>query len=94
LGRGGIGPEDLQGQPFRSADEDGKGGFDGAEGEGREVRVGLLDEERESRELPQPDLPAWRPLLGEAGLPRIPFHNLRHTCATLLLSKGVHPKLV
>ncbi len=22
------------------------------------------------------------------------FHDLRHTCATLLLAKGVHPKLV
>ena len=22
------------------------------------------------------------------------FHNLRHTCATLLLTKGVHPKIV
>ena len=22
------------------------------------------------------------------------FHSLRHTCATLLLSKGVHPKIV
>jgi integrase len=37
---------------------------------------------------------SWWPLLVKAGLPRIPFHNLRHTCATLLLSKGVHPKLV
>ena len=24
----------------------------------------------------------------------MPFHNLRHTAATLLLSQGVHPKLV
>lgn len=37
---------------------------------------------------------SWWPLLGRTGLPRIPFHNLRHTCATLLLTKGVHPKLV
>jgi integrase len=37
---------------------------------------------------------SWRPLLERAGLPRIPFHNLRHTCASLLLSQGVHPKLV
>jgi integrase len=22
------------------------------------------------------------------------FHDLRHTCATLLLTKGVHPKIV
>jgi integrase len=37
---------------------------------------------------------SWRPLLEKAGLPRIPFHNIRHTCASLLLSQGVHPKLV
>ena len=39
---------------------------------------------------------SWRPLLNRAGLPTIPFHNLRHTsCATLLpLSKRAHPKLV
>ena len=38
---------------------------------------------------------SWWPLLDKVGLlPRIPFHNLRHTCATLLLSQGVHPKLV
>lgn len=37
---------------------------------------------------------SWWPLLEKAGLPRIPFHNLRHTCASLLLSKGVHFKLV
>jgi len=22
------------------------------------------------------------------------FHDLRHTCATLLLTKGVHPKII
>jgi integrase len=27
-------------------------------------------------------------------LPRIRFHDLRHTCATLLLSAGTHPKIV
>ena len=37
---------------------------------------------------------SWWPLLKDAGLPRIPFHNLRHTCATLLLVEGLHPKLV
>lgn len=26
--------------------------------------------------------------------PHIRFHDLRHTCATLLLAKGVHPKFV
>jgi integrase len=34
------------------------------------------------------------PLLKRAGLPNIRFHDLRHTAATLLLSQGVHPKLV
>jgi integrase len=33
-------------------------------------------------------------LLERAGLKRIRFHDLRHTCATLLLSKNVHPKYV
>ena len=28
------------------------------------------------------------------GLPDIGFHDLRHTCPTLLLPKGVHPKVV
>ena len=34
------------------------------------------------------------PLLEQAGLPRIRFHDLRHTAATLLLGRGVHPKIV
>jgi integrase len=34
------------------------------------------------------------PLLARAGLSRIRFHDLRHSCATLLLSEGVHPKIV
>jgi integrase len=37
---------------------------------------------------------SFRPLLAKAGLPQIRFHDLRHTCATLLLSKGVHAKYV
>ncbi len=37
---------------------------------------------------------SFAPLLNEAGLPHIRFHDLRHTCATLLLSTGVHPKFV
>ena len=36
----------------------------------------------------------FKPLLRRAGLPNIRFHDLRHTCATLLLTKGVHPKIV
>jgi integrase len=37
---------------------------------------------------------SFRPLLRKAGLPPIRFHDLRHTCATILLSKGKHPKYV
>ena len=36
----------------------------------------------------------FKPLLAKTGLPEIRFHDLRHTCATLLLGRGVHPKLV
>jgi integrase len=37
---------------------------------------------------------SFKPLLKKAGLPDIRFHDLRHTRATLLLSRGHHPKLV
>jgi integrase len=33
-------------------------------------------------------------LLKHAELPLVRFHDLRHTCATLLFSRGVHPKYV
>jgi len=32
--------------------------------------------------------------LRDAGLPRIRFHDLRHSCATLLLVQGVSPRVV
>ena len=34
---------------------------------------------------------SFKPLLKRAGLPDIRFHDLRHTCATLLLSEGEVP---
>jgi len=37
---------------------------------------------------------SFLPLLKKAGIPHIRFHDLRHTYATLLLLKGVHPKFV
>lgn len=37
---------------------------------------------------------SFAPLLERAWLPQIRFHDLRHTCATLLLSRNVHPKYV
>lgn len=36
----------------------------------------------------------FKAALEKAGLPKIRFHDLRHTSATLLLSAGVHPKVV
>ena len=37
---------------------------------------------------------SFAPLLKRAALPQIRFHDLRHTCATLLLLRNVHPKYV
>lgn len=37
---------------------------------------------------------SFKHLLKRAGLPDRRFHDLRHTCATLLFSKGVHVKFV
>ena len=37
---------------------------------------------------------SFEPLLEKAGLPAIRFHDLRHTCATLLWSSNVNPKIV
>ena len=37
---------------------------------------------------------SFAPLLQKASLPRLRFHDLRHTCATLLLSKNIHLKYV
>jgi integrase len=37
----------------------------------------------------------FKRLLKRASLPQTTrFHDLRHTCATLLLAQGVHPKYV
>lgn len=37
---------------------------------------------------------SFKPLLKTAGLPDISFHDLRHTCASLLFQRNVHPKFV
>ncbi len=37
---------------------------------------------------------SFKALLQRAGLPAVRFHDLRHTCATLLLKQGVNPKYV
>jgi integrase len=36
----------------------------------------------------------FKPLLRRAGLPKIRFHDVRHTCVTLLLGRNVNPKIV
>jgi len=40
------------------------------------------------------DRNVWKLLRKASGIPPIRFHDLRHTAATLLLSQGVHPKVV
>jgi integrase len=37
---------------------------------------------------------SFKPLLKRAGIPQVRFHDLRHTCATLLLTRDVNPKIV
>jgi integrase len=37
---------------------------------------------------------SFKQLLNRAELPQIRFHDLRHTCATLLLTRNVNPKIV
>jgi integrase len=36
----------------------------------------------------------FKTLLQRAGLPNIRFHDLRHGCARVLISQGVHPRIV
>ena len=40
------------------------------------------------------DYDAWRNLLKSAGVRHVRLHDGRHTAATLLLSEGVHPRVV
>jgi integrase len=40
------------------------------------------------------DWRAWKRLLSEAGVRDVRLHDGRHTAATLLLSEGVHPRVV
>jgi len=39
-------------------------------------------------------LHSYKPLLQKAGLSGFTFHSLRHTCATILVSKNVNPRIV
>jgi hypothetical protein len=40
------------------------------------------------------DWQAWKALLNEAGVREVRLHDGRHTAATLLLSDGMHPRVV
>ncbi|MBA4602135.1 site-specific integrase [Thermoactinomyces mirandus] len=37
---------------------------------------------------------SFKRILKSAGLPKLRFHDLRHTHATLMLRQGEHPKIV
>lgn len=47
-----------------------------------------------SMERPNLARHSFEPRLQQAGLPKIRFHDLRHSAATLLLSQGENPKVV
>ena len=36
----------------------------------------------------------WEPALEDAGLPKVRIHDLRHTCASLLIAQGAHAKAI
>lgn len=57
--------------------------------------TGLVIDYRDGRAWKAWSFPtAFAKFLREASLPHIRFHDLRHAHATLMLSKGVHPKIV
>jgi len=39
-------------------------------------------------------IPQFKKHLTRAGLPAVRFHDLRHSCASLLVAQGVHPRVV
>jgi integrase len=39
-------------------------------------------------------IPWFKKHLARAGLPSIRVHDLRHSCASLLVAQGVHPRVV
>ncbi len=56
-------------------------GFVFTRGDGRPLSRSIVDK-------------AWTRLNERAGVHAVRFHDLRHTAATLLLGRGVHPKIV
>lgn len=64
--------------------------------EGRDVKSGPVFTSPRGYRLRRSHVRArvFLPILARTGLPVIRVHDLRHTAATLLLSLGVHPKVV
>ena len=59
------------------------------------VETGMVFTTRRGTLLDQRSmLRKFYPILKAAALPRIRFHDLRHSAATLLLAQGVHPRLI
>ena len=64
--------------------------------EGRDVREGPVFVDSDGGWLRKPNVGrrSFKPILKRAGVPEIRFHDLRHTCATLLLLAEVNVKVV
>jgi integrase len=60
----------------------------------RRSRPRLHHGSRQPHQSHEPRKRSFAALLKRAELPLVRFHDLRHTCATLLFSRGVHPKYV
>jgi integrase len=61
----------------------------------RNPGIGFVFTRPDGRPLSRPMVGgAWRALRVRAGAPAVRMHDLRHTAATLMLSRGVHPKIV
>ena len=61
----------------------------------RWVESGLLFTTRDGKPLDGRNVTrGFQEALGRAGLPRMRFHDLRHSCASLLLAQGVSPRVV
>jgi integrase len=65
----------------------------------RLLRIGVRQDLVCAREDGEPKQPEsltheFTYLIGRAGVPRVRFHDLRHSHATQLLANGIHPKIV
>lgn len=64
-------------------------------GEGRWNPFGLVFPSVDGTPLDAPNVThTFQKVLREAGLPRVRFHDLRHTCASLLLAQGANMRVI